>query len=202
MKRTLVLAAVALATVSSIAIAEAATNGNNTQTSDGIRQQLMTGLQQSGFSDVKMAPGSFYVHARDQSGDPVSMFITPNSMAEVTTIDTDNVHQAAMTADTSAFATIPPKDELSSKLVGLHVYNNDNKDIGTIQDIAINSNGDVRGYILSVGGFLGIGDHYVAVKPSAINLTHNSSDSKWHAKMDATASQLKSAPEFKYPRKV
>lgn len=204
MKRTLVAAAVALATVSSVAIAQAASTDNNvTATSAGLQQRMTTGLQQSGFSDVKVIPGSFYVRAHDQSGNPVAMFITPNSMEEVTTVGmNNNVHQTAMTNDTSNFATIPSTDELSSKLIGLDVYNNDNKDIGTIKDIAINSNGDVKGYILSVGGFLGIGDHYVAVRPSAIHLTYNATDAKWHAKMDANAGQLKSAPEYKYPTKA
>jgi hypothetical protein len=204
MKRTLVVAAVALATVSSVAIAQAASTDNNvTATSAGLQQQMTTGLQQSGFSDVKVIPGSFYVRAHDQSGNPVAMFITPNSMEEVTTVGmNNNVHQTAMTNDTSNFATIPSTDELSSKVIGLDVYNSDNKDIGTIKDIAINSNGDVKGYILSVGGFLGIGDHYVAVRPSAIHLTYNATDAKWHAKMDANAGQLKSAPEYKYPSKA
>jgi hypothetical protein len=204
MKRTLVVAAVALATVSSVAIAQAASTDNNvTATSAGLQQQMTTGLQQSGFSDVKVIPGSFYVRAHDQSGNPVAMFITPNSMEEVTTVGmNNNVHQTAMTNDTSNFATIPSTDELSSKVIGLDVYNNDNKDIGTIKDIAINSNGDVKGYILSVGGFIGIGDHYVAVRPSAIHLTYNATDAKWHAKMDANAGQLKSAPEYKYPSKA
>ncbi len=86
MKRTLVVAAVALATVSSVAIAQAASTDNNvTATSAGLQQQMTTGLQQSGFSDVKVIPGSFYVRAHDQSGNPVAMFITPNSMEEVTT---------------------------------------------------------------------------------------------------------------------
>ncbi len=85
----------------------------------------------------------------------------------------------------------------------MDVYNNDNKDIGTIKDIAINSNGDVKGYILSVGGFLGIGDHYVAVRAVG-DPSHLQRDrcNKWHAKMDANAGQLKSAPEYKYPSKA
>jgi hypothetical protein len=176
-------------------------------TNGDIQQEMLTNLSQSGFSDVKIVPGSFYIHARDSSGNPVSMFITPNSMEEVTTVggntvQQSNIHQTAMTSDGSTFATIPSSDELSSKVVGLHVYNHDNKDIGTIQDIAINPNGDVKGYVLSVGGFLGIGDHYVAVRPSAIDLSYNASNDKWHAKMDVSAAQLKTAPEYKYPGKA
>jgi len=204
MKRTLIVTAAALATVSSLAVASAF--AADTQTG-GLQQQMADNLRQSGFSDVKVVPGSFYVRARDQSGNPVSMFITPDSMSEVTTIGySGSRHVAANTASdqnsTGMFATLPNNDELSSKIVGTDVYNKDNKDIGTIKDIAINSNGEVRGYIVSVGGFLGIGDHYVAVRPSAITLSYKASDNKWHAKMDANATQLKNAPEYKYPTKA
>ncbi len=95
------------------------------------------------------------------------------------------------------FTNVPAKDELSSKVVGLDVYNNDHQDIGTIKDVAYNGT-SVSGYIIGVGGFLGIGDHYVAVRPSAVTLTYDAKDSKWHATMDANAGQLKSAPEYKY----
>lgn len=204
MKRTLIVTAAALAAVSSVTVASAFATDSQT---GGLQQQMTSNLQQSGFSDVKVVPGSFYVRARDQSGNPVSMFITPDSMDEITTIGyPGSRHVAANTVNDQnsggMFATLPNKDELSSKIVGTAVYNKDNKDIGTIKDIAINSSGEVKGYILSVGGFLGIGDHYVAVRPSAINLSYKASDNKWHATMDANASQLKNAPEYKYPTKA
>ena len=56
-------------------------------------------------------------------------------------------------------------------------------------------------YIVSVGGFLGMGEHYVAVNPSAVKVTYGDSDKKWHASMNANADQLKNAPEFKYTGK-
>jgi len=204
MKRTLIATAAALAAVSSIAVASAFATDSQT---GSLQQQMANNLRQSGFSNVKVVPGSFYVRAKDQSGNPVSMFITPDSMAEVTTIGyTGSQHVAANTANEQTsggmFATLPNKDELSSKIVGTAVYNNDHKDIGTIKDIAINGNGEVKGYILSVGGFLGIGDHYVAVRPSALTLSYKASDNKWHASMDANATQLKNAPEYKYPTKA
>ena len=95
-----------------------------------------------------------------------------------------------------SYVNVPSTDDLSSKIVGLDIYNKNNKDIGTIKDIALNPNGREAAYIVSVGGFLGMGEHYVAVNPQAVDVSYK--DHKWHAKMDATAGQLKSAPEFKY----
>ena len=96
----------------------------------------------------------------------------------------------------SMFTYVPAQDELSSNVIGLGVYNEDKQNIGTIKDIALDANG-LNGYIVNVGRFLGMGDHYVVVRPSAISL--KAEDDKWHAKMNVNADQLKTAPEYKYP---
>ena len=57
------------------------------------------------------------------------------------------------------FATIPAQEDLSSKVVGLDIYNNADQDIGKIKDIAFAQNG-VSAYIVAVGGFLGMGETY------------------------------------------
>jgi hypothetical protein len=106
----------------------------------------------------------------------------------------------AMTAEQPGdmFTTVPGGEKLSSSIVGLDVYNKQNQDVATIKDVAYGSNG-VRAYILGVGGLLGMGDTYVAVKPSAVTLDWDNNAKKWHATIDATAEQLKSAPAFTYP---
>jgi hypothetical protein len=93
------------------------------------------------------------------------------------------------------FTYVPTHDELSSNVVGLGIYNEDKQKIGTIKDIALDANG-LNGYIVSVGEFIGLGERYVVVRPSAISF--NAKDSKWHATMNANADQLKAAPEYKY----
>lgn len=107
---------------------------------------------------------------------------------------------AAQVTGSSApqFASINNSDDLSSKVIGLDVHNSSNQDIGTVKDIAYDGNQQIQAYVLSVGGFLGVGDHYVAVAPSSLSITYNPPDQTWHATMNATADQLKSAPEFKY----
>jgi len=96
------------------------------------------------------------------------------------------------------FTYVPPHDELSSNVVGLDVFNEDKQNIGTIKDIALDANG-LNGYIVSVGEFLGLGDRYVVVRPSAI--CFDAKDDKWHATMNVKADQLRAAPEYKYSSK-
>jgi sporulation protein YlmC with PRC-barrel domain len=51
----------------------------------------------------------------------------------------------------------------SSKLIGVDVYNEANEKIGNIEELILDKSGKVEHVVLGVGGFLGIGEHYVAV---------------------------------------
>ena len=96
------------------------------------------------------------------------------------------------------FVQVQNSDMLSSNVVGLDIYNDQNNKIGQIHDVAIDSSQKVTAYILSVGGFLGMGTRYVAVDPQALNIKYDQNNKIWRATMNATKDQLKSAPEFKY----
>jgi sporulation protein YlmC with PRC-barrel domain len=97
------------------------------------------------------------------------------------------------------FSTVPNDEMFSSKLKGLNVYNQKDESVGEITDIAIKNNA-VDALILSVGGFLGMGEHYVAVSPSSVSVRHDAKNDKWVASMNTTKDALKAAPEFKYPK--
>jgi len=166
--------------------------------------KLRAMLEKSGYTDIRVAATSFMVHAKDSDGNPVVMAFSPDSFTEVS--ETGGTNQGSTTGAVTAsnptgserFVTISGNDDLGSKVMGLDVYNDNKQDIGQIKDIALNQNGQTQAYVLSVGGFLGMGEHYVAVNPSSVKVSYNDSDKKWHASMNATSDQLKSAPEFKY----
>jgi hypothetical protein len=90
-----------------------------------------------------------------------------------------------------------PNDRLASRLVGLTIQNNGNETIGDIGDIVLTDAGAVKAYVVSVGGFLGMGTKYVAIDPKAVMLTRQD-EKTWKATMNATKDQLKAAPEYKY----
>src|SRR3954469_319785 len=50
-----------------------------------------------------------------------------------------------------------------SKVVGLSVYNNNNESIGSINDLLTDKSGSIKAVVIGVGGFLGVGEHLVAV---------------------------------------
>lgn len=194
--RKLALAGAALVLLAPFAYVEAAQSDAQRQ---GPSAHLGVMLKNSGYTDIQIAPETYLIHARDADDNPVIISISPDSFAEVKTIGMEN--PASGDAGPSApdkYIEVPKADELSSKIVGLDIYNNSNQDIGRIRDIALDPQGRAVAYIVSVGGFLGMDQHYVAVRPSAVDVSYNASTRKWHAAMDATASQLKAAPEFRY----
>jgi sporulation protein YlmC with PRC-barrel domain len=123
----------------------------------------------------------------------------PPAMATPTTTTTPAEKSAlVMPAGTPSFITVQSGEVLSSNVVGLDVYNDQNNDIGKIQDVAFDSSKKITGYIVSVGGFLGLGTRYVAVDPDSVKVSYDASNKVWRATMNATKNQLKAAPEFKY----
>jgi sporulation protein YlmC with PRC-barrel domain len=51
----------------------------------------------------------------------------------------------------------------ASKLVGLKVYNDNNESVGSINDLLTDKSGNIKAVVIGVGGFLGVGEHLVAV---------------------------------------
>ncbi|GAB7523632.1 PRC-barrel domain-containing protein [Paraburkholderia sp. 2C] len=81
----------------------------------------------------------------------------------------------------------------ASKLAGATVYNRDKDRIGTIDDLILSPADRNAFAIVSVGGFLGIGKHYVAVPFSSLQISD-----KQVLLPDATKQSIESLPEFKY----
>lgn len=81
----------------------------------------------------------------------------------------------------------------TSKVVGSTVLNEANEKVGTIDDLIVTPSDKVPFAVLSVGGFLGVGNKYVVVPYSALEVRE-----KKMVLPGATKESLKSLPEFKY----
>lgn len=102
-------------------------------------------------------------------------------------------------------ATMPLKyveirntDLVTSKLIGTTIYNKQNESIGSIADVVIGDGKSVIGVVASVGGFLGIGDSYVAIDPASIALANE--NGSWKAYVDTTKDDLSKAPKLDYSK--
>jgi sporulation protein YlmC with PRC-barrel domain len=51
----------------------------------------------------------------------------------------------------------------ASKLMGLDVYNEANEKLGDINELIVDKDGKINAVVIGVGGFLGMGEHDIAV---------------------------------------
>lgn len=90
-----------------------------------------------------------------------------------------------------------PDQWLASKFNGTDVIGDDNQKIGDVTDILFDKNGKIEAYIVSVGGFLGIGSKHVALAPSSFQvMPADSSSSSDRLKLSMTKEQLQQTAAF------
>lgn len=121
-----------------------------------------------------------------------------------------NTVTPSATSSTTAAAVAAAGQWRASKLIGVNVYNEQNEKIGDVNDIILDTAGRVDGVVVSVGGFLGMGERNVLVGMDKIKFSNEagktttgstSSGKQWNPDrgvVNATKEQLKSMPEFKY----
>ena len=97
------------------------------------------------------------------------------------------------------FVTVKPASTLSSKLIGLNLYNSENEKLGDIEDLVIENGKTVTGIVVSVGGFLGMGERYVVIEPSSVTLRSNGGTMR--ATTQTTKDDLKNAPTLDYSKR-
>ena len=88
-----------------------------------------------------------------------SALLATVAFAQTPTATTDRANMAPAAASDSSFQG----NWRASKLVGLSVYNDNNESLGSINDLLMDKDGNIKGVVLGVGGFLGVGEHLVAV---------------------------------------
>lgn len=82
----------------------------------------------------------------------------------------------------------------SKAIVGSKVVNVNGDEVGEVKELLITTNGMVRGALMSVGGFLGIGEREVAVEWRDLTVTRDGEDVRVVVKLNKD--QLKALPEY------
>jgi len=89
---------------------------------------------------------------------------------------------------------------LAKDLIGQTVYTPDKSSkIGSISDLILSKDAKtVEGFVIGVGGFLGLGEKSVALKLDRLQMTHDQDG--MHLMMDVKKEELADAPSFKSKR--
>jgi sporulation protein YlmC with PRC-barrel domain len=105
---------------------------------------------------------------------------------------------AATPAQMQALGTLPANATTVTNFYKQNVYDPSDAKIGEISDVLMSKDGRVEAFIVSVGGFLGVGEKDVAVPFSAVHATDK--DGKWYLTMNATKDSLKEARGYRYDK--
>jgi sporulation protein YlmC with PRC-barrel domain len=90
---------------------------------------------------------------------------------------------------------------LAKELIGQTVYASDKTKIGSISDLILSKDAKtVDGFVIGVGGFLGIGEKSVAMKLDRLQITHDTQGGGVQLTMDAKKDELANTPSFKTQR--
>ncbi|WP_198677951.1 PRC-barrel domain-containing protein [Aliidiomarina shirensis] len=122
-------------------------------------------------------------------------FVTVDELSTTRNTQRDhNDQRRAQMQSRGHIAAVPHNGSHASNLIGMDVETNDDESIGSVDDLVIDSNGQVVAIVVSVGGFLGIGQKDVAIGWGNVTRSGTADDQELRA--NVTRDALKSAPEF------
>ncbi|KAA2313632.1 PRC-barrel domain containing protein [Pseudooceanicola sediminis] len=84
---------------------------------------------------------------------------------------------------------------LADDLIGATVFNGTDATVGDIDDLIIGMDGTVKGVVIGVGGFLGLGEKHVAIEMASLDVVNDDAGNP-RLITSATEEDLKAAPEF------
>ncbi len=94
--------------------------------------------------------------------------------------------------------TLPTHATAVSNWYDQNVYDQQDNKVGEIKDMLLDQQGRVQAVIVSVGGFLGMGEKDVAVAFDAVTPTQR--DNRWCLAINVNKDQLRSATGFRFDR--
>lgn len=118
--------------------------------------------------------------------------------APATTPSTDTA-TSTTTPASEPFVTSQMQDEfLGSNLMGAKVRSAADEDIGDVNDVLFDMQGNARAVVVGVGGFLGIGEKAVAIPFERLTVSRpDANDDDIQVSLETTKDELNAAPEFK-----
>ena len=188
-----------MATVAAIALAVPAAaqeQAKPLQTEQDATQQLErtqdTLQEQSGDAAEPAAPAEQAAEPTEAEQPPVTAEEQP---AEEPAEELAEEQEATPPAE---MAFIEVQDEAQfladDEVIGKDVVNAMDEEVGTIADLVMDQDQKLVGVVLSVGGFLGIGDKWVAIPVDQIDFPTDEQPAR--LLVEVTEEQLKNAPDF------
>jgi sporulation protein YlmC with PRC-barrel domain len=182
------------------ALAPAAYAQDTTQPAAGETQTMekpavMPGDDATGTTPGDTAANPTTTPTDDTAQTPATGTATQDTAETPATATEDTAQAPAAGGD---YLTAQSPEQISANTyIGQAVYNSADESIGKISDLIMEKDGGISAAIVGVGGFLGIGEKWVAVPFEKISIAQVPESDDVKLTTTETAESLQAAPEFK-----
>ena len=168
---------------------------------------LGAALAPAAYAQDTKQPAAGETIQQPMTGDAATGTTPGDTAANPTTTPTEDTAQTPAVTPTEDTAQAPAggeyltaqsEDQISANTyIGQAVYNSADESIGKISDLIMEKSGGIDAAIIGVGGFLGIGEKWVAVPFEKVAITQVPDSDDVKLTTTETAESLQAAPEFK-----
>lgn len=102
----------------------------------------------------------------------------------------------APTIERDGFRTAALDDLNTEDLTGARVYGVNDEDVGEISELLLTDDGQIDRAVVDVGGFLGLGEHSVAVGMNELTIIRSDDTGDFRVYIDSSKEALEAQPEY------
>lgn len=94
------------------------------------------------------------------------------------------------------FGVATREDLTTEDLTGARLYGINDEDIGEINSLIVNDQGQIERAVLDIGGFLGMGEHQISVTLDELSILRENDGGGFRVFIDASKEQLEAQPQY------
>jgi len=130
-------------------------------------------------------------------GAAIGALMASGAFAQAQAPNPPSTPPAASTNGKADFITSQKPDQwVASTFKGTDVLGPDNQKVGAIDDVLFDKSGKIEAYVVSVGGFLGVGSKEIALAPTSFTVVPGQNGNADQLKIAMTKDELKNAQAF------
>lgn len=115
-------------------------------------------------------------------------------------MDGDHARDPAMmmapTIEREGYRTVTIDELTTEDLTGARVYGVGDEDVGEISELVVNTDGVIERAVLDIGGFLGMGEHTIAVSFDELTIIREDGGDDLRVYIDSSQEALEAQPEY------
>lgn len=121
---------------------------------------------------------------------------TAAAQTETATQDPARPMLATPEIERDGYEAATPDQMTTEDLTGARVYGANDEDIGEVNELLLDDSGKIKEAVLDIGGFLGLGEHQIAVTMDELKIMRSDDGGDIRVYVNATKEELEAQPEY------